>query len=216
MRFIPKPKQMLVLNGGQMRQERGDGRKQIREGLQLIQDLIYGTKAGDLHGETLVAIQVDASNGALDRAIPYTEKVIITLDVEEQQWGSDKIQVTMQVKTVRPWYKGDTRLLTDEEITQNHHATPVQYIDINLEVLDSPGTVYARHPSGRWEPVRQWCLWDPIKHRRCEIRKIMSEYNRTDEGGHPENIGTTSWSRERRMFMPKSLYHVWKPIDNPT
>ena len=59
MRFLPKPKQIITSNGAVSHHERADGRKQIWESLQLIQDLIYGTRAGDTYRETLTIVQVD-------------------------------------------------------------------------------------------------------------------------------------------------------------
>ena len=113
----------MTSNGAISHHKRADGQKQIRESLQLIQDLIYGTRAGETYGETLAVVQVDADDGALSRALPYTEEVIITLDVEgRQRWGTDKIEVTMQVKTVGPCRIPDTSAATGY---RNFCATPV-------------------------------------------------------------------------------------------
>ena len=177
MRFLPKPKQVMTSNGPIPTQESPDGRKQIRESLRLIQDLIYGTRAGDTYGETLAVLQIDADEGALEHAVPYTEKVIITLDVgEHRRWETDKVEVTMQVKTVGPTRVEDPNAATGY---RRYRATPARYIDISVDVVQDPNYVlpYAQMPSRRWDLTRQVRLWNPIVHRRNEIRKFMSEFN---------------------------------------
>ena len=173
----------------------------------MIQDLIYGTRAGDTYGETLAVVQIDAEYKALSQAIPYTEEVIITLDVEgSQTWGTDKVQVTMQVKTIGPTTITDTNAVSGY---RRLRATPVRYIDISVDVIQDPTweRPYAKLPSGRWDLTRQGCLWNPIVHRRNKIWKIMLEFNRVNENRTPENIWNEIMAKSTQNIYANEVFH---------